>query len=256
MKPPPPLTAMNPRPFSPDNEPLAQSLRQLQPSATPLDPAIVFYRMGLAAGRRQATRSVWPAAAALVLAASLSAVIVGPVGYRLGQASSGGSKPSAPATEVLPRTPAEPMLAQSEPAPFSEPASGQPLEPASTAVATSPAQLAEPNVEELPPERLADLPVLSWPSLNVVIANWLWGDLLERPSTAQDYMLTRRLTAGHNSADWLIDGVPLPTGIAKHPGPGSSGNPNVGQSAPRLQRQEPLRASDWKEIVDGKHRLY
>ncbi len=247
---------MNPTPFSPDDEPLTQALRQLQPSSTPLDPAIVFYRMGLEAGRQQQPRSVWPAAAALVLAASLSAIIVGPVGYRLGQAASGRSEPSAPDTEVMPRTSAEPMLAQSEPKPFSEPETGLSLEPAPTAVATTPALPAEPNVEESPPERLADLPVPSWPSLNVVIANWLWGDLLERPRTTQDYMLTRRLTAGHNSADWLNDGVQSPTGTVNHPGPGSSGSPNVGQSAPRLQRQEPLRASDWKEIVDSKHRLY
>lgn len=247
---------MNPTPFSPDDEPLTQALHQLRPSSMPLDPAIVFYRMGLEVGRRQPTRSAWPAAAALVLAASLSAVIAGPVGYRLGLAASGGSKPSAPDTEVWPRTPPEPMLAQSEPAPFSEPAPGQAPEPAPTAVASTPAQPAEPNVEESPTERPADLPVLSWPSLDVAIANWLWGDLLEQPSAAQEYILTRRLTAGHSSVDWINDGDPSSNSSRQRPDSDSTASPNVSRSAPPSKPREPLRASDWKEIVDSQHRLY
>jgi len=247
---------MNPTPFSPDDEPLAQSLLQLKPSRTPLDPATVFYRMGLEAGRQQQTRSVWPAAAALVLAAALSAVIVGPVGYRLGQASSGPSEPAAPDAEVLPLSPPRTMLAQSEPASAIEQITNETAEPRQTDVATLPAPSPAPNPEEPTPEPLTDRSSLSWPSLNTAIANWLWGDALDRRNPEHDFMLTRRLTIGHSAADWFNDGVNSPKFSARPPDAASDANPDINRSVPRPQRREPLRASDWKEIIDNKHQVY
>ncbi len=246
---------MNPTPLFPDDEPLAQSLRQLQPNSTPLDPAMVFYRMGLEAGRQQQTRSVWPAAAALVLAASLSAVIVGPVGYRLGQASSDRSEPAAPDAEMLPLSPPQPMLAQSKPAPATEQITSDAAEPEQTDVAIIPALplAAETDVE---PKQPADLPSLSWPALNAAIVNWLWGDAFDRPNSEHRFMLTRRLTASHSGGDPFNDRNNAPHGVVRSFDAGSGASPDVNQSRPRPKPQEPLRASDWKEIVDSKHQLY
>lgn len=248
---------MNPLPFSPDDEPLAQSLRQLQPSSTPLDPAVVFYRMGLEAGRQQASRSAWPAAAALVLAATLSAVVVGPVGYRLGQTSSGPSEPSAPEAEVLPLGSRGPMLAQREPAPSAEPITSKTAEPAQAEVATAPAIAPPSEIEEPNSEQFADLPSRSWPPLQTAIANWLWGDALDRPNAEHEFMLTHRLTGGKDAADWLNESVNAsPTGVVRAPDASSDTSPAPKRLVPRPKRREPLRASDWKEVIDSKRQFY
>jgi|GEM_PF-2171828 len=248
---------MNQIPFFPDDEPLAQSLRQLQPSSTPLDPAIVFYQMGLQAGRQRPTRSVWPAAAALVLAAAFSAVIVGPVSYRLGQASNGQSEPSAPDAEVLPLSPSEPMLVESESALSAEQVSGETAELEQSDVAEIPELPPVPSVAEPTPERLVDLPARSWPTLNAAIVHWLWGDALDRPHPEHGFMFTRQLTAGHSGADWFNDGLNSPSnGVVRPPDANSGAGPDINRAGLRPQRREPLRASDWKEIIDSKHQIY
>src|SRR5690606_36313659 len=86
-------------------------------------------------------------------------------------------------------------------------------EPTDVSALLAPPPASEP--EESIPEQLADRSSLSWPSLNTTIANWLWGDALDRPNPEHGFMLTRRLTISHSATDWLNDGGNSPNNFAR-----------------------------------------
>ncbi len=229
---------MNPIPFPQDDEDFAQLLRELHPAATPLDPAIVFYRMGLEAGSRQlgpihqkADRTRLLAMVGLLLAFCVSAGVVGPVSYRLGQASTDLQKHSSATRDLtLPTEPmaGEPMIAPQPPRP-----------------------LASPHDE------VAGSIEFVWPWTQTAVVRWLLGDEIPYWSNESNgtSLITQRLIAGRSGADW-IDEMPRGIGPRKRESD-HQWTPDTSKSQPRLgvlqnnpQQPAPMRASDWKDIVN------
>jgi hypothetical protein len=249
---------MNPESYHPSDDPLARSLRRLHPSATPIEPTTLFYQMGFEAGRHapvQANpgRRTSAFAAVALLAAALSALMIGPAGYRLGRASV-DLKQSPP--RVLPSpVSSEPVYAQGA----NHQAGGPPILAApdqspSDAVDTiaqqqSPAPPAESKSTPAAPHVPAESIPQPWSQLSMAVADWLAGDSLVHLRTSPTQ---RWLSPG--SAEFASDDVLFSDWrLAAHlPAPAAPGQVATGAQHSTSPPAGLLRAGDWKAVIDSK----